>query len=154
MIKNLSINNSTNYKLSKRDIHKIVGLLKKELKFSISFLEITFVNEKLIIDINKKYLNHNYNTDIIAFNYSEENFILDGEIFISLDDAYSNSHRFKTTLNKEIIRLVSHGILHLLGYNDIENDDRKKMKKVENYLVKKFSELFIREIVIYDSKNC
>ena len=49
---------------------------------------------------------------------------------------------------------MSHGILHLLGYNDIENDDRKKMKKVENYLVKKFSDLLIKEIVIYDSKNC
>jgi probable rRNA maturation factor len=63
---------------------------------------------------------------------------LDGEIFISYEDAESNSTRYKNTLNEEISRLVIHGMLHLIGYDDIKEKDFKKMKKLENQLLNKY----------------
>ena len=74
---------------------------------------------KIIHDINKSYLKHDYTTDIITFNYSNSLEQIDGEIFISIDDALSNSKKFKVTLSDELVRLVIHGILHLLGYDDL-----------------------------------
>lgn len=139
MIKNLSVYTSKNIQISKASIHNIISFLKKELRFSVDSLLYNFVSADEIHAINKKYLKHNYSTDIITFNYSGKNDTLDGEIFISVDDALQNSKKFKVTLDNELIRLVIHGILHLIGYDDIKPADKRKMKKEENRLVKLFS---------------
>lgn len=109
--------------------------LIKELDFIIESLPINFISSDQIIDINKEYLNHNYSTDIITFNYSGSNKKLDGEIFISVDDAKKNAREFDNSIKEELLRLVIHGILHLLGYDDIKAGDRKKMKELENRLL-------------------
>ncbi|MEJ2617075.1 MAG: rRNA maturation RNase YbeY [Ignavibacteriaceae bacterium] len=139
MIKNLEVNNSSKIRISKSFVHKIVGLLKNEYKFSISSLLINFVSANHIIKINKKFLNHNYSTDIITFSYSAESMVIDSEIYISVEDAESNAEKFGVTFNEEILRLVIHGILHLLGYDDKTTKLKAKMKRVENSLCKKFS---------------
>ena len=100
--------------------------------------------------INTQYLGHNFSTDIITFNYSGENDSFDGEIFISVDDAFSNSKKYKVSLDNEIIRLVIHGILHLLGFDDKNKFDLKKMKKEENRLVSVFEKNTIKIIIKYD----
>ena len=87
--------------------------------------------------INKSYLKHDYTTDIITFNYSDSLQQIDGEIFISIDDALSNSKKFRVTLSDELVRLVIHGILHLLGYDDQNLTDKKIMKRLENKLLSK-----------------
>ena len=101
-------------------------------------MPINFISSDEITIINQKYLKHNYSTDIITFNYSGNLNNLDGEIFISYEDAESNSTRYKNTLNEEISRLVIHGMLHLIGYDDIKEKDFKKMKKLENQLLNKY----------------
>ncbi len=134
MIRNLYVSSSNN-KIIKNRVHKLVGLLKKELNFSIQLLFINFANGEEIHKINKKYLSHDYSTDIITFNYSGNHLELDGEICISLDDALNSSQKYKVSLNSELKRLTIHGLLHLSGYNDIEKKDKKRMKRKENNLL-------------------
>jgi len=124
--------------LKKKGIHDLIKSLSNELYFKILNLEINFISAKSILDINKTYLNHDYTTDIITFNYSEIVNELDGEIFISIDDALSNSKKFNVSVSDELVRLVIHGILHLLGYDDIAHSDKKIMKRMENKLLSKF----------------
>ncbi|NWF88050.1 MAG: rRNA maturation RNase YbeY [Ignavibacteriaceae bacterium] len=113
----------------------------KDLNFSISNLEISFVSSENIIALNKKYLNHIGSTDVITFAYSKSNSILEGEIIISSEDANKSAKRFRTTQKKEILRLLIHGILHLIGYNDIKLSERKIMKTKEDLLVNKYASI-------------
>lgn len=136
MVKNLRI--YSNSVINKLTIHKLITLLKKELNFTIDNLEINFINSTEIIKANRKYLNHNYSTDIITFNYSSSKSSLDGEILISIEDAFDNSKRFKISIKEELLRLVIHGVLHLLGFKDENKNDKKIMKIRENFLLHKY----------------
>ena len=138
MIRNLTVVNNTKIKLKKVEFHHLVKLLKEDLDFEIESLAIIFLTESQIISINNSYLGHNYSTDIITFNYSGENYTLDGEIFISLDDATFFAKKYGVNLNNELLRLVIHGFLHLLGYDDTNVKAKRKMKRIENKLVNKY----------------
>jgi len=139
VVKNLTVFSSEKkYKINKFSIHKLISELKKELNFKVLSLTINFISSEKIISINKEYLNHNYSTDIITFNYSGDNRNLDGEIFISCQDAQFNAKTFNNNLREEFKRLVIHGILHLLGYEDVKEKDKKVMKRLENDLVNRY----------------
>lgn len=135
-MKNLHIY-SVQKTLKKSKIHDLIKSLSVELNFSILNLEINFTSGERIHSINKIYLKHDYPTDIITFNYSDKLQQIDGEIFISIDDALSNSKKFKVSFSDELVRLVIHGILHLLGYDDQNLTDKKIMKRLENKLLSK-----------------
>ena len=135
-MKNLHIY-SVQKKIKKSKVHDLIKSLSVELNFLVSNLEINFISGEDIHAINKSYLKHDYTTDIITFNYSDSLQQIDGEIFISIDDALSNSKKFRVTLSDELVRLVIHGILHLLGYDDQNLTDKKIMKLLENKLLSK-----------------
>lgn len=90
-----------------------------------------FCNDQKILEVNKDYLNHDYFTDIITFDYSE-NPILSGDLYISLDTVFSNSKQFNTSYEEELARVIIHGILHLCGYKDKTETESNKMRKLEN----------------------
>lgn len=90
-----------------------------------------FCSDNYILDINQKYLSHDYFTDIITFNYNEDN-IISGDIFISVDTVFNNSKIYKQTFETELHRVMIHGILHLLGYDDHTETDIANMRKAEN----------------------
>jgi len=138
VIKNLSVNVLKDSEVDKRFIHNIVKELKNELEFELSGIQINFVNSAEIMRINKVYLNHNYSTDIITFDYSGSQKMLDGEIYISIEDAAFNAKKFGVKLKEEIMRLVIHGFLHLLGFNDKSRKDKIVMKEIENKLFNKY----------------
>ncbi len=137
-MKNLRIY-SIDKNIKKNKIHDLVKSLSSELKFVVSNLEINIITQKDILEINKSYLKHNFTTDIITFNYSDLFNELDGEIFISIDDAFTNSKKFKVSLSDELVRLVIHGVLHLLGFDDQTLADKKVMKKLENKLLSNYN---------------
>ncbi len=138
MFKNLYVSSSTK-KTNRTRIHKLVGLLRKDLEFSVESLFINFITSEEIHNINKEFLNHDSSTDIITFNYSGSHFELDGEIFISIDDAKIFARKYNVSLSKEFTRLIIHGILHLKGYDDIKKNNRVKMKRIENNLTNKYN---------------
>ncbi|MBA4406276.1 rRNA maturation RNase YbeY [bacterium] len=124
-------------KVDKKIIRHIVNMICSDLDLTIDSLEFNFISSESMVDVNKKYLQHNYETDIITFDYSGEKNNLDGEIFISLHDAVVNSKKYKVSVDNELLRLLVHGILHLIGYDDITVAKRRRMKLKEDMLVKK-----------------
>ena len=94
-----------------------------------------FCSDKRILEVNKQYLNHDYYTDIITFDYSEGQ-IISGDIFISLDTVKSNAFEFNVDFEKELNRIIIHGILHLCGQNDNTPELRIEMTDKENLAIK------------------
>jgi probable rRNA maturation factor len=116
-----------NKRILKNWIKEIVTSHRK----SCGDINFIFTNNKHILEINLKYLNHDYFTDIITFNYDEDS-VIAGDIYISIDTVRQNSLNFSTTFTDEIHRVIIHGVLHLLGYNDQTEVDKKEMTKAED----------------------
>ena len=98
----------------------------------IGQVNIIFCSDNYILDINQKYLQHDYFTDIITFDYCE-NDVLSGDLFISVDSVRENSVFYKTEFTDELNRVIVHGLLHLIGYDDHSDEDIKMMRSKENY---------------------
>ena len=90
-----------------------------------------FCNDERILEVNREYLQHDYYTDIITFDYTEGDTI-SGDLFISLDTVKSNSEQFATEYDEELHRTIIHGILHLCGINDKGPGEREIMEAAEN----------------------
>ena len=90
-----------------------------------------FCDDAKILEVNRQYLQHDYYTDIITFDYCEGN-TLHGDIFVSLDTVRSNAAEFGATFNNELHRILIHGILHLCGINDKGPGERELMEEAEN----------------------
>ena len=98
----------------------------------IGDISIIFCSDNYILDINRKYLGHDYFTDIITFDYCSGN-VLSGDLFISVDSVKENSVEYGTEFEDELNRVIVHGILHLIGYDDHTDEDVKVMREKENY---------------------
>ena len=98
----------------------------------ISYL---FCDDEKILEVNQEYLNHDFYTDIITFDYSEGN-IISGDIIISLQTVESNSQMYQTDFIEELHRVIIHGILHLCGLNDLTENEEKAMREAENSALK------------------
>jgi rRNA maturation RNase YbeY len=127
---------SFNKIISKRNIHQLVSKFSHLYGLQINFLEINIVTSNIVLELNRNYLNHNHRTDILTFNYSENKSEIEGEIYISFEDAQANSKRFSCSLDDELKRLIVHGLLHLLGFQDNNTKQKKEMRIKEDYLLK------------------
>jgi len=94
-------------------------------------INIIFTSDDYLLNINNQFLSHNYFTDIVTFNYCENETII-SEIFISKETVLNNSKRFFVSFEDEILRVIIHGVLHLIGYNDHSNKEKKIMREKEN----------------------
>ena len=103
-------------------------------------ISIIFCSDNYILDVNIKYLSHDYFTDIITFDYCEGD-ILSGDLFISIDSVRENASFYGTEFSEELNRVIVHGILHLIGYDDHSDKEKKVMRQKENYY------LSLRELV-------
>jgi len=90
-----------------------------------------FTSNKQIRLINKQYLNHNYFTDVITFDYTEDK-LISGDVYISIEEVRSNAGKFETEEDEELRRVMIHGVNHLLGYKDSNDEERFIMRKMEN----------------------
>jgi rRNA maturation RNase YbeY len=108
-------------------IKEVIKLFEKKTG-DISYI---FCPDEKILEINKQYLNHDYYTDIITFDYSEGN-VVAGDIFISIDTVRSNSETYKTLYMEELHRTIIHGVLHLCGIDDKGPGEREIMENYEN----------------------
>ena len=95
-------------------------------------INVIFCSDRYLLDINIKYLQHDYFTDIITFDYCENN-VLSGDLFISVDSVKENSLYYNTEFKDEINRVIVHGILHLIGYDDHSEEEIATMREKENY---------------------
>lgn len=118
-------------KETSRWIEKVASLYNK----SIGDVNYIFCDDAKIIEVNRKFLDHDFYTDIITFDYSEDS-IISGDIFISLDTVLSNSQKYNTKYKEEIMRVIIHGILHLCGIDDRTDNEELEMRKAEENALK------------------
>jgi len=117
--------------------------------FQLGEINYIFSDDKYILKINNKYLNHNFYTDVITFDTSnyddllekQNNDLISGDIFISVDTVLANSKTYGSTFEEEMYRVIIHGILHLIGFDDLNDEDKEEMRKQENISLKFLSEL-------------
>jgi rRNA maturation RNase YbeY len=120
------------------------AFLEKQLKregLRIECLQYVFCSDKYLLNINKRFLNHNYYTDIVSFDLSETKGSLIGDIYISVDRVKENAKTHQTTQGKELLRVIFHGALHLCGYKDKKPADIKLMRSMEDKWLKAFLKL-------------
>lgn len=110
----------------------IKDIFKKEGK-KVGVLNFIFCSDNFLFDINKRYLNHNTYTDVITFDVSSEKTYINADIYISVDRVKENAKTFKTSFQKELFRVMCHGVLHLIGYNDKSPDESILIREKEDF---------------------
>ncbi len=121
--------------LSTKEMHSIIRRVISGEKAIFKSLIINLTNNIEIRKINKRYLNHDFYTDIITFPY-ENSLNIDGEIFISLDSVKKNAKIYGTRYNNEFSRVLIHGCLHLAGYNDKTKRQQELIRRKENFYLR------------------
>jgi len=119
----------------KRRHDGIITLLRRVLRCEVVTdvtINIIFVNDRRMIKLNTQYLGHAYTTDVVSFPLSDEKKIIEGEVYVNLDQARRQAKEYSVSISEEIARLVVHGALHLAGYDDGTARKKEKMTKREN----------------------
>ena len=120
------------FPLNTKHIQKYIKrLIINELK-ELGDVSVIFCSDEYLLDVNKQYLDHDYYTDIITFDYVVDD-VISGDLFISIDRVRDNSLQLENELINEVYRVVFHGILHLVGYKDKSEKEQHLMSKKESY---------------------
>ena len=147
---NLAIaNRQRTKKLNTRFLKQIVAALFAELKITEAELGIHLVGAKEMARVNLRFLQHEGSTDVITFDHKNSEFQnsnfklkIQGELFICVDMAVKQAKEFQSSWQSEVVRYVVHGVLHLLGYDDLQPALRRRMKREENRLVRRLAKRF------------
>ncbi|NKI31222.1 rRNA maturation RNase YbeY [Muricauda sp. DJ-13] len=134
----MNFNYETGFKLTNEPVIRD-WLVKASNQHDFFIVELNFVfcDDNYLLPINREYLNHDTLTDIITFDYSEGRNI-SGDIFISVERVRENALDFNVDFTVEIIRVMGHGLLHLMGFGDKEEEEVALMRKKENELIELF----------------
>lgn len=122
--------------LTRSWIRRVTALHSKQAG-DISFL---FCDDEKILEVNRKYLDHDYYTDIITFDYSAGS-IVSGDLYISIDTVTTNAMKYNVAFEEELHRVMIHGVLHLCGYHDGSPEQRLQMTQFENEALQLFTEI-------------
>jgi rRNA maturation RNase YbeY len=123
--------------VSKRDLKQAVKNLVSNEGKSLKDLSIVFTDDDYLLEVNKQYLNHDYFTDVITFDYSDFPEV-SGDVMISLDRVEDNALSMNLAYEQEFYRVVFHGVLHLCGYKDKSKDDVLIMREKEDFYIQRF----------------
>jgi len=108
-----------------------ISFHKEQIEFQLPPISYIFCSDEYLLDINKTYLDHDYYTDIITFPYKQGKEI-ESDIFISIDRIKENAQSYGVTFDDELLRVIAHGVLHMVGYGDKTDEQQIEMTKMEN----------------------
>ena len=134
---NLFVNYPRAPKFERGRLTAMVRRILKEEQKAADMISLVLVDDVYLLEVNRKFLNHNYRTDVISFDLADGGPI-EGEIYISVDRARIQARRYKVSLEKEVLRLMVHGILHLCGWDDATRSQKLRMRKRENTFIEPF----------------
>jgi len=129
-------------RVDKRLLKEIVGGLFVELQIPDAELGISLVNAREMTRVNETFLRHEGSTDVITFDHAEKRTPMHGELFVCVDEAVMQAKQFGTNWQSEIVRYIVHGVLHLLGHDDLKRPLQRKMKREENRLMRLLAKKF------------
>lgn len=129
-------------KLQRRVYSKWISLIIKKYGYKIGEINYIFCSDNYILNINNKYLNHKYFTDIITFNYNN-NKIISSDIYISIETVIKNADYYNVSFDNELSRVIIHGILHLIGFDDKNESEKLIMRQKEDDAIKLLTSLLI-----------
>jgi metalloprotein, YbeY family len=118
-------------KIKKRETTAWIKQVAQSYGKKVGDIGYMFVDDEKILEVNREYLQHDYYTDIITFDYCEDD-ELNGDLVISLDTVHTNAELFGKTYEEELYRVIIHGVLHLIGINDKGPGEREIMEAAEN----------------------
>ncbi|MDO9261456.1 MAG: rRNA maturation RNase YbeY [Flavobacteriaceae bacterium] len=134
----IDFNFETDFVLEDENKHQVwIKDIIIDFGFELGDVAYIFCDDDYLLQINLQYLNHDDLTDIISFDYSE-NKTISGDIFISIERVKDNAHQFNVDFHQELLRVMSHGILHFMGFKDKNTEDRNEMQKNEEICIQKY----------------
>ena len=128
-------NNHPDFNVPEELCRKVVTIFSRESRLETNSITVIFVTDEYLKDLHRQYLNDDSYTDVMTFNLGEED--LEGEIYISVDRAREQAQEYGVELENELARLIIHGLLHLQGYDDRTESERKKMRDLEDRFLEK-----------------
>lgn len=139
----IALNNLPSYQLinesgisvpiSEHGLHDLIKKMENYEGCRFQYVELVFLNDKEMLQMNRKFLSHNYLTDILTFPYHEmHSELLEGSLFCCVQQIQRQSAYYQVSFESELTRVVIHGLLHLIGYDDNNSTNRQSMHKLEN----------------------
>lgn len=119
----------------------VAELMQQNENVRFSLIEVVFIDEDEIININKEHLQHDYVTDIITFHYHDKDEPIEGTLFCCAQRIAEQAVEFESNPETEFIRIIIHGLLHLCGYEDSNADEKSRMTELENEYLKQLDYL-------------
>lgn len=130
----------TRFELKRKKIYKRwIERVVREHNRTVQNISIIFSSNEYLLEINKRYLNHNYHTDVITFSYNDGN-VVSGDIFVSIEQVLLNCREQNVDFQDELNRVMIHGVLHLLDYDDDTTESKKKIRIAEDKAMKTLGE--------------
>jgi rRNA maturation RNase YbeY len=117
--------------LSRRGIKTWLKTVVEDEGKRVGDITLIFCSAPFLLRLNRRYLQHDYGTDIITFDYTED-LLVGGDLFISIDTVRANGERYKQPFSDELHRVILHGVLHLCGFGDFTAEQKEKMREMEN----------------------
>lgn len=111
---------------------RVLTLVFEGEEIEVASVTLVLADHATVHELNRSYLQHDYETDVLAFRYSDDGEPLEGEIYVDLDTAAERHREFGATFEQEALRYAVHGALHLAGYSDTDSDGKKEMHELED----------------------
>ena len=131
-----------NFKISnKKEIRTLLKEICKKENKKISFINCVFCSDNRLLEINKKYLNNTSLTDVVTFDFTTNKKTIEGDIYISIDRVKENAKKYKQLFKTELLRIIIHGLLHLIGFLDKTKEEKNTMTLKENEYLSLYNKL-------------
>ena len=131
-----------NFKISnKKEIRTLLKEICKKENKKISFINCVFCSDNRLLEINKKYLNNTSLTDVVTFDFTTNKKTIEGDIYISIDRVKENAKKYKQLFKIELLRIIIHGLLHLIGFSDKTKEEKNTMTLKENEYLSLYNKL-------------
>ena len=131
-----------NFKISnKKEIRTLLKEICEKENKKISFINCVFCSDNRLLEINKKYLNNTSLTDVVTFDFTTNKKTIEGDVYISIDRVKENAKKYKQLFKTELLRIIIHGLLHLIGFSDKTKEEKNTMTLKENEYLSLYNKL-------------